>query len=210
MLRLSKLRSYNAGIFETQDGGLSWTLINHGIEGLPVNSVAVASREPLTIFAGRNVGIWKMTRTDIQDFSVTINQGAIFTNQIGVTLTLTAPSDATQMMISDDGGFGGIAWESFANTKSWNITSYGAYAIPRTVYAKFKTNGQVSAVYQDDIVLDQTHPTGTIQVTDSVTSAVEILPTVPVNFPGMVSATITSIVYLSLVSRDVSNLVFGG
>ena len=154
------------GVRESLDGGASWAPINQGIDGLSVRSIAVAAGDPLEIYAGMidGAGVWKLTRTTIQDFGITINNGDIYTNMTGVTLTLTAPPGTTQMIISNDGGFGGASWEPFVTTKPWTITSHEDNVIPRTVYAKFKTNGQISGQYQDDIVLDQTAPIGTIQI----------------------------------------------
>ena len=153
------------GVVESLDGGASWTAMNNGIQGLEVTSLAIASRQPLVLYAGVAYGgIWKYTKTSVQDFGVSINDGATFTNQQKVTLSLTAPSGTTQMQISNDGGFAGATWEPFVNRKEWAMTTAGSAVLPRVVYAKFKTNGQISAMYQDDIVLDTTSPSGTIAV----------------------------------------------
>ena len=196
--------NYTAGVLESQDGGLSWTPINTGIQGLAVQSIAIASRNPLVIYAGLNNGggIWKMTRTTIQDFSITVNNGALFTNQTAVTLTLTAPPGTTQMLISNDGGFGGATWEPFATQKMWTITAYGNYAIPRVVYAKFQTYGQVSGLYQDDIVLDVSAPTGTIEITGTMSSVVSAGSPRPVTTLSALTDTLTNTVYLPIVARN--------
>ena len=158
----------SSGVQESLDGGQSWSPLNTGIQGLSVRSIAIASRNPLRMYAGiENAGIWSLTRTELENFSVTINDGALFTNQTAVTLTLSAPSNTTQMMISNDGGFGDANWETFNNTKVWTITDYEDAVIPRTVYVQFMTNGQPSAQYQDDIILDQTPPTGSVEITDA-------------------------------------------
>lgn len=47
------------------------------------------------------------------------------------------------------------------------MTSVGSYILPRTVYAKFRTDGQISGLYQDDIVLDVTPPTGSVVVVNN-------------------------------------------
>lgn len=154
-----------SGVFESLDGGTSWTAMNSGIQGLEITSLAIASRQPLVLYAGVAYGgIWKYTRTNVQDFGVSINDGATFTNQQNVTLSLTAPSGTTQMQISNDDGFAGAAWEPFMNRKEWAMTSPGSAVLPHVVYTKFKTNGQITAMYQDDIVLDTTSPSGTIAV----------------------------------------------
>ena len=93
-------------------------------------------------------------------YGLSINEGALFTDQITVILTLPANPHTAQMMISNDGGFVGAQWEPYATHKEWQITQHGADVIPRTVYAKYKdAEGVVSSVYQDDIVLDVSEPT---------------------------------------------------
>jgi hypothetical protein len=191
----------SAGVLESLDGGTSWAPINTGIQGLEVRSIGIASRAPLMIYAGlASAGIWKTTRTTIQDFSITINDGAMFTNKTLVTLTLTAPPGTTQIKISNDGGFGSATWETFVNTKPWTITAYGNYVLPRTVYAKFMTNGQTSGQYQDDIILDLNPPTGTLRITD-------VLPSLTAT-PGYLSVVrpatdaLTNAIYLPMVCRN--------
>ena len=160
--------SVGSGVVESLDGGASWTAMNNGIQGLEVSSLAIASRQPLILYAGVAYGgIWKYTRTNVQDFGVSINGGSMFTNRQSVTINLTAPSGTTQMQISNDGGFAGAIWEPFVTRKEWTMVSPGSPVLPRIVYAKFKTNGQVSAMYQDDIVFDTTSPSGTIAVEPS-------------------------------------------
>jgi photosystem II stability/assembly factor-like uncharacterized protein len=191
-----------AGVLESQDGGQSWVPIDTGIQGLAVQSIGIASRDPLVIYAGLfSAGIWEMTRTNIQDYSITINNGALYTNEIGVTLTLTAPPGTTQMLLSNDGGFGGAIWESFTNTKLWNITSYGENVIPRTVYAKFMTNSTISGQYQDDIVLDQNPPTGTIEISDLIAKSKSSLTQIPINSPTIHSDTMTNKLHLPFISN---------
>ena len=188
------------GVRESEDGGASWMPINQGISGLSVRSIAVAAGDPLEIYAGMEggSGVWKLTRTTVQDFGITVNNGDLFTNQIGVTLTLTAPPGTTQMIISNDGSFGDANWEAFATTKPWTITSYGSSVIPRTVYAKFKTNGQISGQYQDDIILDQTPPSGSIQISENVSS----LPPSPVNAADVSADAVIETLYLPFLSKN--------
>ena len=97
------------------------------------------------------------------EYGLSINEGALFTNKIIVTLALPANPHTAQMMASNDGGFAGNQWEPYATRKEWQITQYGAYVIPRTVYAKYKdAAGVISSVYQDDIILDVTAPNSSI------------------------------------------------
>lgn len=159
----------NNGVMESLDGGDSWTPFNVGIQGSYVGSLALASRNPLTFYAAvGNSGVWKITRTEIEDFSVTVNDGDLFTNQADVTLTLTAPPGTTEMQISNDGGFAGAVWEPFVPQKPWSIVAFGNSVLPRTVYVKFRTLGTISGLYQDDIILDTTAPGGTVELTDAM------------------------------------------
>ncbi len=99
------------------------------------------------------------------EYGFTINHGALFTNQVNVELSIAAPASIESMQISNDGGFGGAQWEPLADTKYWVITRFGNYVIPRVVYIRFKGfDGMVSSPYQDDIILDETAPTGSVEV----------------------------------------------
>jgi len=99
------------------------------------------------------------------EYGVTINEGALFTNQTAVTLTISARPGTTQMQISNDGGFAGAQWEPYTSRKTWAITQYGSYVIPRVVHVRYKDlGGNVSSNYQDDIILDVTPPTGSVEI----------------------------------------------
>jgi photosystem II stability/assembly factor-like uncharacterized protein len=188
------------GVFRSLDNaGLSWAAMNDGIGNRSVYSLAIDNGSPQSIYAGTSNGVWKYTvASGHTDDSISINDGALFTNQTAVTLTLTAPPLTDQMIISNDGGFGGATWESFVTQKPWTITAYGNYVIPRVVYAKFRTNGQISGQYQDDIILDQTPPTGSVQITS---------PSNPASVPARPSVThstpvLTNTLYLPLVIKN--------
>jgi hypothetical protein len=193
-----------AGIYQSLDNGQTWLHMTNGIGSRDILSLYADSLGPQNIFAGTNyAGIWKYTISSVsQDYSVSINNGDLFTNQTTVTLTLTAPSGTTQMLISNDGGFGGAAWHSFANTRPWTITGYGSYVVPRTVYAKFKTNGQVSGVYVDDIILDQTPPTGSIQITSTFTDTVGSASITAIHPSVMLTSTTAYTIYFPLVAKN--------
>jgi hypothetical protein len=99
------------------------------------------------------------------EYGATINDGALFTNQTAVTLTISARPGTTQMQVSNDGGFAGAQWEPYTSRKAWAITQYGSYVIPRMVYVRYKDlDGNVLGNYQDDIILDVTPPTGTVSI----------------------------------------------
>jgi|GEM_PF-1795737 Kelch motif. len=99
------------------------------------------------------------------EYGLTINNGALFTNQITVELRLSAPALTPEMMISNDGGFAGATWEPYNSVRSWQITQYGSYVLPRTVYVRFRdASGKIFGPYQDDILLDVNAPSGSVTV----------------------------------------------
>ncbi len=155
------------GVYRSLDNhGLTWAPIKYGMGSRTVWGLTLDHNAPQTIFAGTAAGIWEYTLiAGPADYSLSINDAALYTNQTAVTLTITAPAGTTEMIISNDGGFGDAAWEPLAAQKPWSLSAYGDHAIPRSVYAKFRTGGQISGLYQDDIVLDVNAPTGSVQIT---------------------------------------------
>jgi hypothetical protein len=79
------------------------------------------------------------------------------------------------MIVSNDGGFAGAAWEPFRSSRSWTITSYGQTPLPRTVYVKFLSGGSISGLYQDDIIFDPNPPTGSLSITGTLITRSGIL-----------------------------------
>lgn len=156
------------GVYRSTDNiGNSWESFMNGMGSRAIFDLAIDRGTPRTLYAGTDEGgVWKYTLVSgPDDYGISINNGALFTNQEAVTLTLTAPAGTTEMMISNDGGFAGSAWEPFSGQKQWTLTAYGNYVLPRLVYSKFKTGSQVSGLFLDDIVLDINPPTGSLTVT---------------------------------------------
>jgi hypothetical protein len=99
------------------------------------------------------------------NYSVSINDGALYTNQVSVTLKIGALSGTARMMVSNDGGFEGRQWEPYASYKAWTITQYGSYVVPRVVYLRYgDAEGNVLNTSTDDILLDVTAPTGSVSI----------------------------------------------
>ena len=97
------------------------------------------------------------------DTGVSINDGAQFTNDPNVTLSVVWPGGATQGRVANDGGFGGAQSFSLAPTVRWKIASSGSERLPKTVYVRFQSSTAFPGVdptktFQDDIILDQTAP----------------------------------------------------
>jgi len=87
--------------------------------------------------------------------SLIINEGAIYTNSLNVTLTLSA-KNAFQMAISNLPDFSGVSWEPYQTKKIWTLTKGDG---KKTVYAKFRSpDGGVSVVVSDSVILDTAAP----------------------------------------------------
>jgi uncharacterized repeat protein (TIGR01451 family) len=98
-------------------------------------------------------------------YRLTINDGALYTNQPTVTLTYQYDDTTiTQIKFSNDGGFGeSTSWLSVADDLThpgWTLATYGDLVLPRTVYALFRdAAGRQYGPIQDDIIYDPVAPT---------------------------------------------------
>ena len=103
--------------------------------------------------------------TAARPIGITINDAAEFTNKKAVTIYATGPSGSTQVIISNDGGFGSS--QTFSLTDSyaevpWTLVASRDERLPKTVYARFVQRfGTQSSTNTDDIILDTTAPTMT-------------------------------------------------
>jgi hypothetical protein len=89
---------------------------------------------------------------------VSINDAALVTRDAHVTLTLRWPHFATQMLVSNDGGFAGARPRPVSPELPWRLASTGPERLPKTVYVRFIGGLAGNEPYQDDIVLDETPP----------------------------------------------------
>jgi len=91
--------------------------------------------------------------------TITINNNAAYATTTSVTLTFTCSDtegSCTEMRLSNNGTTWN-AWETYAATKSWTLTSGDG---AKTVYVKYKDNASnISSNYTDNITLDSTTPT---------------------------------------------------
>jgi hypothetical protein len=95
------------------------------------------------------------------EYSVTINNGAIYTNKVAVHLKISARPGTAEMQVSNDGGFDGVEWEPYSARKDWQLTRYRNQEVTRLVYVRFRDiDGNVSGLYLDDIILDMNAPHG--------------------------------------------------
>ena len=151
----------------------STSYLMHGSLGQPSHMQAVSS----THFVA-TLGYWGGAASDIEPesppapppppppecefYSISINDGALFTRSPLVTLNLCGP-DAVDVMLSNDGGFSGATWQPYTRTLQWRLDTYGAYVLPRFVYARFRdSEGHIHGTFFDDIIYDRSAPEGQI------------------------------------------------
>jgi hypothetical protein len=151
------------------------------------------------------------TATETCQFpTVTIDDGAVFTNKLDVTLSLCSPY-AVETVVSNSPDFDGklydpsLQWDNYIVNatgsrtvmKPWTFASSDAISQTLTAYAAFKDwDGTVHATFFDDIIYDPDPPVGSISASDSFT---ETIPVVPLQANGTIT------VYLS-VQDDVSGI----
>jgi hypothetical protein len=99
---------------------------------------------------------------------MTINDGAQYTNDPNVTLSVLAPPGASWLRVSNDGGFRAAKTFAVSNTIRWHLAESGPERLPKTVYLRFGNDAQTFA---DDIILDQTMPTVSSATVDASRTA---------------------------------------
>jgi hypothetical protein len=136
---------------------------SYGLEGLPEGTYSlVAARKDFTPAYLLNITITGGQAASIEAVKlypvtavVRINDGARYTNSPAVSLSLFA-FNAAEMRVSEDSGFTGISYETFAASKQYGLSSGDG---EKTVWAQFKDKfGIVSEKYTAKIVLDTTAP----------------------------------------------------
>jgi hypothetical protein len=102
---------------------------------------------------------------------MTINDGAQYTNDPDVTLSVVAPSWADTLRVANDGGFRPAETFPVKKTIRWRLAESGPERLPKTVYLRF---GREAQNFTDDIILDQTKPTvssATVDASGAATTA---------------------------------------
>jgi PKD repeat protein len=93
---------------------------------------------------------------------VSIDGGDYATDSPYVQIDLVWPAAASQVMISNDGGFGtagGTQTLALADAVPWTLEQTGSDRLPKTVYVRFLGAGIDTQNFTDDIILDETDPT---------------------------------------------------
>ena len=107
--------------WETYADSKSWTLSNgDGLKTVNVQFMDEIGNASVPVSASIT-----LDPTAGGEYGFSINQGARFTNQTMVILTIGAGPFTSEMMISNDGGFAESRWEPYASKKSWPLSSDG-------------------------------------------------------------------------------------
>ncbi len=136
--------TYGGGVFKSINGGSNWTPVNAGLTKLKVRALAINPTAP--------------------SGSIVINSGAAYATSASVNLTLSASDSGSgvyQMRFSNDGSTWS-AWEAYATSKAWSLTSGDG---TKTVYVQYQDNvGYTSSSFSDTIILDTVAPSGSIVI----------------------------------------------
>ncbi|HST39504.1 MAG TPA: putative Ig domain-containing protein [Conexibacter sp.] len=92
---------------------------------------------------------------------VSINAGAIATNDPNVRLSIVWPALADTALVSNDGGFGAVGATTsipLAASVPWRLAVAGSERLPRIVYLRMRGGTAGRETYTDDIILDQRPP----------------------------------------------------
>jgi hypothetical protein len=102
---------------------------------------------------------------------VSIDSGAIFTDDPEITLSVVWPAGADTVTVSNDGGFAGAETFPAASSIPWTLDSASAERLPKTVYVRFGFDTQN---YTDDIILDTVAPAVTAASTTGGPGAYQV------------------------------------
>lgn len=168
-------RQYNQTNYVIANGGTSLSSGNFALDstiGQPAHNM-MSSSSNYQIISGYWAGIGFTApnpppppppppNPDCDFYQVSIEDGAVYTDNAQVTLNLCAPS-ATEVRISNDGGFPDAVWQTYITSTVWTLDVYGDNVLPRYVYVHFKdASGEIYGTFFDDIVYDPIPPQGTI------------------------------------------------
>jgi sugar lactone lactonase YvrE len=151
------------GSFETDTGSSAQTFTAFGEPGQRVARVRVTAPSGKTDTASASLDVRRAPPPG--PIGVSVNNGEQFTNDPNVEIGLTWPSYATDLWVSNDGGFKPLEEHPVVPTIPWTLQSSGPERLPKTVYVRFVGGESGPETYTDDIILDQTPP-----VVDSATA----------------------------------------
>jgi hypothetical protein len=101
--------------------------------------------------------------TTIGPEGVSINDGDEFTNSIDVVVSVVGPSNATKILVANDGGFKNASPFDLTNSAAnvpWKLVASRDGTFSKTVYVRFlsRFDSKVTDDKTDDIILDTSKP----------------------------------------------------
>jgi hypothetical protein len=103
---------------------------------------------------------------------ISLNDGAQFTNTPNVAVRVVWPPFATDVRLSNDGGFASLVSSHVIPTLPWTLDSSGPERLPKTIYVRFSGLGiDTTKTFTDDIILDETPPSVSASASVSVVAA---------------------------------------
>jgi hypothetical protein len=91
---------------------------------------------------------------------VSIDEGDYAANTPHVVVDVVWPPFASELLISNDGGFNvqGTEQRPVASRIAWTLRSTGSERLPKIVYLRFPDSTNPTSTFTDDIILDRTTP----------------------------------------------------
>jgi PA14 domain. len=115
--------------------------------------------------------------------TASIENGTVYINKRNVQLRFNVPG-ATQMMLSNDGGFAGASWQPYQSTVNWTLSDPGNRIATLVIYSRFRdASGKelCGGNLIDDIVYDPLPPTLNVRVVQLGTQALQTESTLAAN-----------------------------
>jgi hypothetical protein len=107
-------------------------------------------------------------QSDTTGCTASIENGTVYTNKRTIQLRFNVPG-ATQMMLSNDGGFAGATWQPYQSTVNWTLSDPGNRIATLVVYSRFRdaSGSQLcGSSLSDDIVYDALPPTVRVTIVE--------------------------------------------
>ncbi len=151
---------------------LRWTLL----PGRGTRTVYVRLRDAigLTAESSDSIELIPPTAPDPSTYGLEINDGAEFTNDRTLNITIRAPAETEQMRLGFSSDLSQVPWQAY--TPETQLTVPGNREGPVTVYAQIKiANGWESPVFQDTITVDTQPPTGAVVIRERASNQLKLI-----------------------------------
>jgi hypothetical protein len=162
------------GTYEVDGGTTSTRSTSFATSGSKTVGVRVTSRGGSTGTATKSIDVRKSPPSG--EPGVSIIDGASYTNSKSVKLNLVWPEYATEVRISNDGGFAASKTQTkdLAASVDWELDDSVKGVYTKVVYVRFNGVADTTKTYSDDIILDTTAPTIETSSASVASSSVDV------------------------------------